>query len=1314
NIERIRAITHPTNFNDDERKRIKQRFQAEAAKMPRVKEVEQADIGEKDLEKISLSHSNSMKPKYSVLIIGKIQTGKSALVEHIKNYANPNYNINTTLLGNGNVAKTRVPRTLLVESTLPVYEVYKVTTGETISLDNLSAKFDDMADYHDFLMSRDKDVGMRISPQDPNSPSEPIEFQFLDTPGLDSTFESHTAHAANIINEIINIRIFNLIVIVISYGLPLTQKQQLALEYYASVFKGLHTRIMFLHTHVDYANIHHSNSIHHTNMKMKNKALSKMFRRYDTESIFDEDNVKEYSSLTINLISRKRPVINCLIRNTIREILKKATEPPAILDTSSQNIERIRAITSKFNDYEYKRINQRFQDEATKMPKVEEVEQEDVGGYFLEQINILLIGDVQSGKSSLVETFRFYADRGYVVNTQHITQGNSRIADEKVKVTAFLSDLHTVEIRRLRQNNGGHDVIDLEKEASRMTEEDFEDLLNLGTKGAVTAIVHANPSKRYRFNIYEGPSLNESAEDFEKNIFSVHRTLVESKAEIHQVLFTLAPGPITSTIRTTVRICSDIFSDLASLFSFVHTKIDYTKLHIGNKQFQDSLKEGIKLLQKYIQSSTAHFLIDCNLQSNWPVQRAKTYNVVHEILKSATSQMPIVLKSPLMKKTPKMVLIDTNLKWQAHDAFQDTQEEITQNNKDLLELRSKIRQLALDYKNKGQEMHNAKKKQDIAMCDDIEVIFEDKFMAAADPYPEISSQIMIFEKQPRMVEKVHMVAENVEIELFLGGEGSYYWMVIYRHTSGAAASLVVKLYAKKQDSAGNPVGETEELSKIRRERLDLEEQLAVVEERIQSLWLVQKKYHQLRYWIDHKTLPKAVMEELIKTEVYKIKETPFDKIKEIYLKPKGVYDCKICGDKECNKASCEAELNPKTGSVLMFGKTQAGKSSFIEFVKSYADPEYKIDNSRIGTGFRSKTEMPIEFVVKSNLPVYEVFDSHDKRIDIGTLSYKYMDPEDYLDALNDRKATLRPVPQNPGTSLCFVEITLLDTPGIEDTNGRDVDHAPKIIEAMAKMKSLNLIIVIINCKDTPSVSNQLAFNYYSKVIHTFQGHHSNIVFLYTHADYEECHHSNTEHLSVMELRHKALSQLFRRQGSYSRDDVSKAAIELYPMYNIDLKERQRPITRCMRLTTLREILSQVVNKPPVILDTSPSNLQRIEGIPHPDKLNKMHRKQILEATRAILEDREPYADVLVTASEGSMTQDDNPNNTGNDGRVTDQSVCYLDDCADYFSDLWQPECLGSGDEDEDDRLGCAGSSNDMDLYIEVVSMCPQDTHSNEE
>ncbi|KAF8989770.1 hypothetical protein BGZ52_000495, partial [Haplosporangium bisporale] len=105
---------------------------------------------------------------------------------------------------------------------------------------------------------------------------------------------------------------------------------------------------------------------------------------------------------------------------------------------------------------------------------------------------------------------------------------------------------------------------------------------------------------------------------------------------------------------------------------------------------------------------------------------------------------------------------------------------------------------------------------------------------------------------------------------------------------------MVKLYAKKQDAAGNPVGETKEMADIRLQQLDLEKQLAAAEERIRSKWHVQKEYNLLRKWISRETLPKAVMEELTKTEVYEAKEIPFDKIKEIYLKSGGVHNSDPC------------------------------------------------------------------------------------------------------------------------------------------------------------------------------------------------------------------------------------------------------------------------------------------------------------------------------------------------------------------------------------------------------------------------------------
>ncbi|KAF9296071.1 hypothetical protein BGZ74_010482, partial [Mortierella antarctica] len=253
----------------------------------------------------------------------------------------------------------------------------------------------------------------------------------------------------------------------------------------------------------------------------------------------------------------------------------------------------------------------------------------------------------------------------------HITQGNSRIASEKVKVTAFLSNLHTVQIRRLKVSTYGYDVVDLEEEAKTLSEEDFEDLLNLGPKNAETVIIGSNGAKKYRFNIYEGPSLNESDENYEKYIFSIYQTIVESEAQFHQVLFTLAPGSITGA-RSIIRTFCDIFSDINSLFSFVHTKIVYPKLHIGNKQFQYSMNERQEILQQYTQSTATSYLIDNNLMSNRPVQRGKTMNMIHDILLAAISHPSIELGRSLQASHETTVVYDTDSKVQPEDTVEIT------------------------------------------------------------------------------------------------------------------------------------------------------------------------------------------------------------------------------------------------------------------------------------------------------------------------------------------------------------------------------------------------------------------------------------------------------------------------------------------------------------------------------------------------------------------------------------------------------------------------------------------------------------------
>ncbi|KAG0328280.1 hypothetical protein BG000_000552, partial [Podila horticola] len=1250
--------------------------------------------------------------------------------------------------------------------------------------------------------------------------------------------------------------------------------------------------------------------------------------------------------------------------------------------------------------------------------------------------------------TSLVETFRLYADPNYQAKTEHITQGNSRFADEKVKITAFLADLHTVQIRKLKANAGGYDVIDLEEEAKRLSEVDFEQLLYLGAKGAETVIIASDKAKKYRFNIYEGPGLSANAENLEKNILSINKTLVGSEQKFHQVLFTLAPGPITSATRTTIQICSDVFSNFVPFFSFVHTKIDYPKLLFGNKQFQDSMKERHELLRRHIHSSAASYMIDCNLQSNWPVQRANTHNIVRDILAAATVQTPVILVSSgqkIVDTTAISILVlggqrsgkssfvehaktlaetidraiveilpsaehvskisrtvfdssapeyevvrlrnmtqfnvmhmdeifgeDTTGSMEQHEMLRSSEDNFftdvnfrgdfdppptltkyaildtpsinnsAEDDESIISALASTRsfnliliavsylhpltielQQALEYYSNvlrglhcniaflhthidyaDHHPHNEDFYQNLKLRnlllgrifqtqglspeegdsrshmepqdDEMEqhpsfiidlgpdegpivqglnrnTIREILLLAASNSPLEIDtseknlSRILSIPHPRNLTDEAHKAVKMAILEederqkgVFITDdrlgrrykardslfhhtrviysklvdvpEKTKYSVLVLGRTQAGKSTLIehIKSYVDPNYSIdwsliGNDIvsktettlpfvvesdlptyevcykdsGDIMDLNDITtrykdeedyRDTLDLRKGLIIrkkpgdmnmspalfefrfldtpgfndtkdqdfnhatkiLDEMISSQHfnlililvpnataLTQEYQVALEYYSDvlrglhsriillHTKVEYALLHhsnanfhrklEEKNASVFDILQRPFFKpcpiameegdlrlhhyssltidlvsnkrpviqclirktIREILkeaMAPPVVLDTSAENIKRMRKVilpyKASKELREKAKllrilddphwrdsppvqtsepldsrqkvSVLLLGRTAAGMSTFIEFFKQYVDQEYSIDRNLVGNGYISTTPHPIRHVVRSFLPSYEILDINGTRIEIDNLAAEHEDIYDYMDALKNRKVTMQSVSPDPGTPPPQdVEITFLDTPGIENTEGKDFEQAPRIMEEIIKMQSLNLIIIVVNSLDHPSTTQQLAFDYYSKIIQTLQGHQSNVVFLYTNAKYEENHPSKVKYLANMDLRHKAFSQLFRgglRNGAKMRSIYEyNDSVELYPCYTVDLSIYHRPIPRCLMLNSLRDILQLAATNTPAVFDTSRENLDRVWNIPYPEGLNKGQRNKILGLVKAVLD-----------------------------------------------------------------------------------------------
>ncbi|KAG0026311.1 hypothetical protein BGZ82_009536 [Podila clonocystis] len=252
------------------------------------------------------------------------------------------------------------------------------------------------------------------------------------------------------------------------------------------------------------------------------------------------------------------------------------------------------------------------------------------------------------------------------------------------------------------------------------------------------------------------------------------------------------------------------------------------------------------------------------------------------MLRAAVNQTSSVLKPLLMKMTPKMVLIDNQLKLCGHNVFRETKKNILQNSQVILELRNKVGRLEVHHQVLDQLVNSVQTQRNVFSLDDMELIVDETY--SIRPFPRIYSHTMAPRRQSRTIERVHIVSHNFEIKKPFGGEGSNFWKIGFRRKGFAAASLEVKLHAKKQKSNDNSFDWIEDMAFVRQQQQETLVELGVVEKRLRELKKAQGEYSLLRYWFFRDAFPVSAMHTLIKAAAYKAKDMPFDSVLDICRK----------------------------------------------------------------------------------------------------------------------------------------------------------------------------------------------------------------------------------------------------------------------------------------------------------------------------------------------------------------------------------------------------------------------------------------------
>lgn len=110
-------------------------------------------------------------------------------------------------------------------------------------------------------------------------------------------------------------------------------------------------------------------------------------------------------------------------------------------------------------------------------------------------VNILLMGDVQSGKTSLIETMKQHSDSDSITHEEYPVYGVKGTADEIIRVTSFQVSLRKCEIHVPTGLNSHHHIVDIEEDARALSQEEFDNLLNLAEGNFSTHIIPSGAKK---------------------------------------------------------------------------------------------------------------------------------------------------------------------------------------------------------------------------------------------------------------------------------------------------------------------------------------------------------------------------------------------------------------------------------------------------------------------------------------------------------------------------------------------------------------------------------------------------------------------------------------------------------------------------------------------------------------------------------------------------------------------------------------------------------------------------------------------------
>ncbi|KAF9109935.1 hypothetical protein BGX27_006971 [Mortierella sp. AM989] len=263
--------------------------------------------------------------------------------------------------------------------------------------------------------------------------------------------------------------------------------------------------------------------------------------------------------------------------------------------------------------------------------------------------NILILGQSQSGKSTLIEAIRKYANPLCDLNVSRI--GNGVKSHTKNVVTQHVyTDLPE------------YTVVNVKTNETIKTLEYFENpnqFVGTNPKSDFGLHTYDKPDASIvHFQIFDTPGLDDTNGTDVHHIRRTLSTIMDAR-QIHLVIVMVnTQVHVTEGLRDALKTYRNVFSPMGEIMIFLHTKVpneDQFPEKIGTWK---TMRERMDYLDQIMNQKLPHYMINCDLQENRPIHNCFMYNKILSILQLATFNRPVQVDSMPLHKTEKMLSVD--------------------------------------------------------------------------------------------------------------------------------------------------------------------------------------------------------------------------------------------------------------------------------------------------------------------------------------------------------------------------------------------------------------------------------------------------------------------------------------------------------------------------------------------------------------------------------------------------------------------------------------------------------------------------------